>query len=51
MVGSQNVLFQLAINEDKFAHPPGEPIAQKLAELLKRRGFETREVDNWRDSG
>jgi hypothetical protein len=51
MVGSQNVLFRLAITEDKFAHPPGEPIAQKLAELLKPRGVSTSEIDNWRDSG
>ena len=51
MVGSQNVLFQLAINEDKFAHPPGEPIAQQLGQALKNRGIAVSEIDNWRDSG
>jgi len=52
MAISQNVRFLgEAAPDEEFQHPPGASIARLLKNGLSPRGWQTSEIENWRDSG
>lgn len=49
---SQNLRFDAAVEKDsEFDHPPGAALMRRLASKLSAAGWNTDEMDNWRDCG
>ena len=49
---SQNLLFEATSPKDtEFEHPPGAALIRRLSATLASAGWETAEIDNWRDCG
>ncbi|MCA9116657.1 MAG: hypothetical protein KDA79_16365 [Planctomycetaceae bacterium] len=49
---SHNVLFTAeCVETDEFPHPRGEPLMREIVEATRAAGWETTEIDDWRDAG
>jgi hypothetical protein len=52
MTGSQNAMFTgVAPGDPKFDHPAGAGLARILGDAIAAEGWQSDEIDNWRDSG
>jgi hypothetical protein len=49
---SQNLLFTATVQKDpEFDHPPGAFLIRRLASELTKAGWNSGQMDNWRDCG